>query len=38
MWKSVRFRVRDFNGEVNLENSERVVEPAAGDDEAVVVA
>jgi len=35
MWKSVRFRVRAFSGEVNLDNSDRRVE-AKGDDEVGV--
>lgn len=31
IWKSARFRVRDFNGAVSLENRERPVD-AVGDD------
>lgn len=37
MWKSVRFRVRDFRGDVNLDNSDRPVD-AKGDVDAVGVA
>jgi hypothetical protein len=34
MWKSVKLRVLDLNGEVNLDSSDRPVD-ARGDDEAV---
>ena len=37
MWKSVRLRVRDLNGEVNLDSNERPVD-GRGDNEAVEVA
>lgn len=34
MWKSVRFRVRAFSGDANLDNSDRV--EAKGDDDVGV--
>jgi len=38
MWKSVRFRVRAFSGEVNLDNSDRRVEANGDDDDGVTFA